>query len=51
LAAAAVLSPLAATCSPPGTIVAEAHQQVLKGAEERLVGFLIDGEPPPTTRH
>ncbi len=48
--AAALLSPLAATCSPPESILAEAHQQVLKSAEDRLVAFLIDGEVPAVQR-
>ncbi len=40
------MSPLAATCSPPDLMWAEAHQRVLKSSEERLVAFLIDGDPP-----
>ncbi len=47
---AALLSPMAATCTPHHSMVAEAHQQVLKSAEERLIGFLIDGEAPPARR-
>ncbi len=50
IAIAALLSPMAATCTPHHSMVAEAHQQVLKSAEERLIGFLIDGEAPPARR-
>ncbi len=50
LTAALFLSPLAATCSPPQSMLAEAHQQVLKSTEDRLVAFLIDGEGVPAAR-
>ena len=48
--AAALLSPLAATCSPPQAMLAEAHQQMLESAEDQLVAFLIDGDVPPARR-
>jgi hypothetical protein len=47
LTAAALLSPLAATCTPPATMMAEAHQQALQSVEDRLVAFLIDGDQAP----
>ncbi len=44
---AALLSPLAATCTPHNSMLAEAHQQAVKSGEEVLVGFLIEGKPLP----
>ncbi len=49
LLAAAVLSPLAATCTPVQMIEAEAHEAARLDAEQRLVRFVIDGAPAPRT--
>jgi hypothetical protein len=41
--------PLVSTCSLPERMVASAHEPVQSGSEDRLISFLVDGDPAAAT--